>query len=189
MADVVCARCGERFSARSDAKWCAPCKPAVVRERAAAWYAEHREDPAVQAGRREASRRSYLARRDDQEAADRQKSLTAAWRAANRDAIAEYERTYRRENAARIAEKNRRRRARLMGAWDEDVNLSELLDATGGACGICHEPIDTALRWPHPLSLTLDHIEPLSRGGRHAASNCQPAHAACNSRKGDRASA
>ena len=111
---------------------------------------------------------------------------TQAWRDKNAEHLSEYGKRYRSENAQRITEKNRRRRARLLSAWDEDVDLQALLVDAGGLCGICGESIDSALSWPNTHSLTLDHIVPLAKGGRHAKANCQPAHAVCNSRKNDR---
>jgi len=57
-----------------------------------------------------------------------------------------------------------------------------------GRCGLCHRPVAPAFRMQrasreHP---TLDHILPLSKGGRHERSNVQLAHQGCNSRKSNR---
>jgi 5-methylcytosine-specific restriction endonuclease McrA len=60
-----------------------------------------------------------------------------------------------------------------------------LLDRYGGCCGICGRVIDTSLHWLHPLSLTIDHIHPLSAGGSNNESNLWPAHRRCNEDKGD----
>lgn len=62
---------------------------------------------------------------------------------------------------------------------------SRLLGQYGGRCGICRLPIDQALRWPHPLCLTLDHIHPLAAGGPDTEDNLWPAHRRCNEEKGD----
>jgi 5-methylcytosine-specific restriction endonuclease McrA len=32
-------------------------------------------------------------------------------------------------------------------------------------CGLCAQPINLALRWPHPQSGSVDHITPRSLGG------------------------
>jgi 5-methylcytosine-specific restriction endonuclease McrA len=109
----------------------------------------------------------------------------AAWRDANRERMAESNREYRRANADKVRAKNLRRRARLLNAFDEDVDLTELFARDGGLCGICREPVDPAIPWPDKRSKTLDHIVPLSRGGRHSWANAQLAHAVCNSRKND----
>lgn len=51
-------------------------------------------------------------------------------------------------------------------------------------CKICHDPIDRSVKFPHPRSVSLDHIVPLSKGGKHVRKNVQTAHFGCNSRKG-----
>jgi 5-methylcytosine-specific restriction endonuclease McrA len=45
-------------------------------------------------------------------------------------------------------------------------------------CGICYRPIDSA------EELSIDHIRPLSRGGRHTPDNVVAAHILCNSVRG-----
>jgi 5-methylcytosine-specific restriction endonuclease McrA len=52
-------------------------------------------------------------------------------------------------------------------------------------CGLCREPVDPLLPWPDPMSASVDHIVPLSRGGEHSLDNVQSAHLSCNCRKGD----
>lgn len=60
-----------------------------------------------------------------------------------------------------------------------------LLARSGGRCGICGLVIDLSLKSPHPLSLTIDHIHPLSAGGSDDLANLWPAHRLCNEEKGD----
>lgn len=79
-----------------------------------------------------------------------------------------------------------RRRAIVWGAESERVVRREVLDRDGWICGLCGDGIDSSLVWPHPLSPTLDHVVPLSRGGAHTYANTQAAHATCNLRKNDR---
>ena len=50
-------------------------------------------------------------------------------------------------------------------------------DRDGWRCGFCHAPVDAALRWPHPGSLSIDHIDP---NGEHEPGNWQASHLACN---------
>ena len=58
---------------------------------------------------------------------------------------------------------------------------------TQEVCGICGKPVDKNLKFPHPLSPTIDHIIPIDRGGHPSAiENLQLAHFACNRQKSDR---
>ncbi|WP_377326255.1 HNH endonuclease [Pimelobacter simplex] len=52
-------------------------------------------------------------------------------------------------------------------------------------CGICNKKVDILLSYPHPMSKSLDHIVPLSKGGAHSFENCQTAHLRCNLLKRD----
>jgi hypothetical protein len=54
---------------------------------------------------------------------------------------------------------------------------------SGWACGICHEPVDAGLRFPHPLAATVDHIVPRFFGGTDEIGNLQCAHYVCNAYK------
>lgn len=71
-----------------------------------------------------------------------------------------------------------RRRARKAKAFVDDVDPRVVYLNAEGICGICREPIDPTKKWH------VDHIVPLSKGGAHSYANTQPAHAACNHRKG-----
>ncbi|WP_369529681.1 HNH endonuclease [Bradyrhizobium elkanii] len=53
-------------------------------------------------------------------------------------------------------------------------------------CQICGDEIDRDLVFPHPRSVSLDHIIPISRGGVHRRDNTQCAHLGCNSSKGNK---
>jgi len=55
-----------------------------------------------------------------------------------------------------------------------------------GLCGVCGEAILLTDKYPHPQSMTLDHIVPLSAGGAHAKYNIQLAHWICNINKSDK---
>ena len=59
----------------------------------------------------------------------------------------------------------------------------EVLDRDQWICQLCSLPISKTLQHPDPMSPTLDHIIPLSRGGVHSLSNSQAAHRICNMRK------
>jgi 5-methylcytosine-specific restriction endonuclease McrA len=64
-----------------------------------------------------------------------------------------------------------------------DKNKRRIL-ATQEVCGICGRPVDKSLKFPHPLSPTIDHIIPVSKGGHPSAlDNLQLAHFTCNREK------
>ena len=59
--------------------------------------------------------------------------------------------------------------------------------ASQNTCGICGQPVDFSLKWPHPLSPTIDHIVPVIKGGHPSdIANLQLAHFACNRQKSDK---
>lgn len=68
--------------------------------------------------------------------------------------------------------------------------------ARGEPCHICGKPIDYSLgmivdpstgkRKPHPMSLAIDEIVPVSKGGDPLDfANTRPTHWICNARRGD----
>ncbi|MEV8636530.1 HNH endonuclease [Streptosporangium sp. NPDC051023] len=65
--------------------------------------------------------------------------------------------------------------------------LRDQVRAASRVCWICGHAIDLALPPRHPLSWTLDHLMPLSRGGDPLdPSNARAAHYRCNSGRGNR---
>ncbi|KOT94554.1 hypothetical protein ADK70_12445 [Streptomyces rimosus subsp. pseudoverticillatus] len=67
----------------------------------------------------------------------------------------------------------------------EAVVPAEVYARDGWICRLCWLPIDPEIAWPSPMSASMDHIIPLSRGGLHSMINVQSAHLSCNSSKGD----
>lgn len=78
--------------------------------------------------------------------------------------------------------------------YEEQVRLCKRRVAGGEPCGICGRPIDLSApqyvtrpdgkRIKAPWTMEVDHIIPLARGGALTSDNVQPAHRACNLRKG-----
>ena len=59
--------------------------------------------------------------------------------------------------------------------------------ASSDVCAICGKPIDKSLKYPHPLSPSVDHIEPISKGGHPSdLDNLQLTHLVCNRGKGNK---
>ena len=60
----------------------------------------------------------------------------------------------------------------------------KIIYATQSVCWICGEPVDPALKSPHPLSRTVDHKIPVSKGGHPSdLDNMAIAHRKCNIEK------
>lgn len=78
-----------------------------------------------------------------------------------------------------VAEKQRRRKALLKGNRAVTISKAEWLEIRetfGGVCAYCNQP----------ATLTVDHVEPVARGGAHAPDNIVPACQPCNSSKGSK---
>lgn len=84
---------------------------------------------------------------------------------------------WRRRHPGRILRSNQERRARSYGSRDGTLTMEarqHLYNSWTGICPRCH-------RQAVP---TLDHIIPLSKGGKHSLTNVQLLCRACNSSKG-----
>jgi 5-methylcytosine-specific restriction endonuclease McrA len=80
-----------------------------------------------------------------------------------------------------------RSRPRSGTEWQRERDAVRARAAAGEECGICGQPIDTALKYPDPQSCSLDHIVEVCRGGHeHDPANQQPSHLSCNRRKSGR---
>lgn len=63
----------------------------------------------------------------------------------------------------------------------------KIIFATQTICGICGQPVDFGMKYPHPLSPCIDHIIPVARGGHPSdIDNLQLAHWKCNRDKSDK---
>ena len=63
----------------------------------------------------------------------------------------------------------------------------QIILRTQELCGICGQPVDKTIKTPHPLSPTVDHIIPISKGGHPSdLSNLQLAHRWCNRAKSNK---
>lgn len=78
------------------------------------------------------------------------------------------------------------RRALTRGVKADRISPVDIYNRDGWKCGICFAEVDRSLSWPHPMSVSLDHIVPLSLGGEHVAENVRCSHLSCNVRRGNR---
>lgn len=123
-----------------------------------------------------------------------------SWQEANPDKVRGYQTTesfkerqrqYYADNKEKIKQRDTRdkqrtrehnRRARKRDAFVETVVPSIVFERDGWICQdtSCLLPVGPELGWPHPMSKSLDHKIPLSRGGKHSYDNTQLMHLACN---------
>jgi 5-methylcytosine-specific restriction endonuclease McrA len=91
----------------------------------------------------------------------------------------ERDRAYRVANPVphQLSEARRRAKKKACGGQVTAAEWLSILTYFGHACAYCLCQCE---------NLTMDHIEPLSRGGAHAAENIVPACRPCNSRKSDK---
>lgn len=171
-----------------------------INAQSARWRAEHL-DRAREAARDRARERyagnpeKYKVANRASKARHRDKRLeeTRQWRAENPDAIRSYSARYWREkreyNTARYRAwarqggaviLQRRRSALKHGVETKAFTLTDWQDrVTGfnGHCAYCLKPM---------AKVTMDHMDPISRGGVHAIENLVPACAPCNTSKSNR---
>lgn len=79
-----------------------------------------------------------------------------------------------------------RRRLSERAAFVQHVDRERVFAADGWRCHICNRKCRRNAPNGHPLEPTIDHIEPVSLGGRHEPENLRTAHRACNSKRGNR---
>ena len=79
---------------------------------------------------------------------------------------------------ATLRRHHERRDMRKRNAYIEDVSKKRVWELSGGVCHLCKKKMD-------PKEFTLDHILPLSKGGKHEYKNVAAAHRLCNSVRRD----
>jgi len=78
----------------------------------------------------------------------------------------------------------KQRKEQLKKAFVKPVYFSRIYKRDKGLCQICGKPVDYNKNPEDPRGATIDHVVPLSLGGKHHPDNCQLAHRRCNSIKG-----
>ena len=79
----------------------------------------------------------------------------------------------------------KRRSQQMAECFVEPVELKTTYKSYKGVCGICGLPVPKHNNPSSDWGATIDHIEPLSKGGKHMKNNCQLSHRLCNSLKLD----
>lgn len=99
---------------------------------------------------------------------------TREWQVKNREHYNELQRNWRKTNRATVKRSEAARRKRVEDAVAYSISEKEmrrLYDSPCFACGTTD-------------NITIDHLIPLSRGGRHSAGNYAPMCMSCNTSKG-----
>ena len=84
-----------------------------------------------------------------------------------------------------MPEKKKRYRPESDGVYKTPYRKNRrAIIAAGDVCAICGRPIDKTLRFPDPMSASVDHIIPISKGGHPSdPQNLQLTHLICNQMK------
>lgn len=108
------------------------------------------------------------------------------WAKNNSSSVKQSQKRWRENNRARKSYYNLNRNKRIKEVFDEPIDIQVLLDRDSSVCYLCHNLIDSTLRYPDLMSVSVDHKIPLSKGGRHNYENTAATHLSCNFRKKDK---
>lgn len=159
-----------------------------IKDRANRRYRENKEQLKAQAREyyhKNKDKESFSNRRRKyrKENAEQIREYRAKYYRENKEFIRLKHKEYRKANSDVIHQQHARRRARIMGAFVENVDRGEVLSRDDWTCGICGGEIPKNALPDSPLYPHVDHIVPLSRGGKHSYDNVQASHASCNMQK------
>jgi 5-methylcytosine-specific restriction endonuclease McrA len=138
---------------------------------------------------------------------DRYRKQNLAYYYKNKDALNDYRRAkwpevYEQTKDYRLAQQKqhrkehpekdrafaRKRRAKKRANGWEKYTEAQVLQLHGAVCHICGDPIDLSLNrkigsdgWE--MSLHIDHVFPISKGGPDTLANVKPSHGKCNLKK------
>lgn len=77
-------------------------------------------------------------------------------------------------------------RANKKNVVSKDYSFAEVCEKDKYICQLCGKPVDTSLNYPDPMSASIDHIYPISKGGPDIIENVQLTHLSCNIRKNNK---
>lgn len=183
----TCSKCGaskprSAFRSRKGSRdglhgWCDPCYRTYYSARMREWRRKNPERDAANARRfRENNAEAALGRytRYREQNREKMREYARKRRKENPDLVRESYARWRRAHLAQERDRGYRRRLMHQQASDEVRALvAQLLEEPCAYCGSTEQ-------------ITIDHIVPLSRGGRHEVENLAPACLPCNCSKGAR---
>lgn len=117
---------------------------------------------------------------------EKTKAMCKAWCDVNKEKIKAYAKVWEKANVELRRGLNRAYRARKHTTKIGFINEGVVFLRDGGICQHCKKRVSKKISWPDPLSLSIDHIIPLNKGGTHTYDNVQLAHSFCNVSKKDR---
>lgn len=82
-----------------------------------------------------------------------------------------------------LRKSKQRRQKQIAAGFIEQVSYEAVYQRDNGICQICGLPVHPVKGIDNNWDGTIDHVEPLSIGGKHSMANCQLAHRICNSLK------
>ena len=111
---------------------------------------------------------------------------TKLWRIKNYKRYLAYNKQWAKDHPETERKKRQRREALLRGASIiENIDIAVVASRDKWVCQICHKRVSQSLKFPHPLSPSLDHVIPITEGGNHTYQNVALAHLRCNGIKGN----
>lgn len=180
---AACTVCGApmwKVSSLAPAPCCRPCRQSLSREQKVALGIAKPRQPKKQQPWSERKPKRHVCSRCDCEFFA--KYVNRVYCADCWAAVQEERKADPRRNQRKMSE----RRARLAGAFVEDVDPATLFERDGWRCHICGKKCRQDVDGFHPLAPTIDHLVPLARGGEHSYRNTACAHRTCNVSKGAR---
>lgn len=164
---VICSICGKEFEGRKDKKYCSDeCRKEIARFKSKEYWNKNKAASIVNEMITKTCKECGIA-------------FSTNYRAGIRE--------YCSDNCARKhfkKEYKEQRKKQINKAFIQPVYYSKIYQRDKGICQICGHPVDYEKNPEDPMGTTIDHIVPLSKGGRHHPDNCQLAHRRCNSIKG-----
>lgn len=167
-----CARCGiekpmGEFS--NHPSYCRECRRALDRE--------YDQKPVRREYKRQNCREWRRRNREHVAEYKRQRLLNPETRKAERKAANIRGRRYYANNKEKCFDHAARRRARIKGAYEEKVDRLAIAERDNWTCHICGKKVSRK-------DMSLDHLIPIAKGGKHCASNVKLAHLQCNRQRG-----
>ena len=175
----TCSKCGEAkpldafHLSQGKYRW-SPCS--ACRKR---WYRDHPE--AIEQKKKWVAKNpNYFRQYNAQRNKRKTKEYFRLYYLNRKREKAEYQRAYRRKQPEMIRRHSRNRRARQRGAIENggisESQWQEIIVIWRGRCAYCGK---------RPRLITMDHVVPLARGGKHCPENVVPACKSCNCSKQD----